>query len=78
MIEVKKNEIKDISLKIKTIVVDPEATDMGEEELLALLKEKISELNDRLPAFKRISGISLATVPFPRNGAGKLLRDFAG
>ena len=39
MIEINKNEIKDISLKIKTVVVDPEAADMGEEELLALLKK---------------------------------------
>lgn len=38
MIEIKKNETKDISLKIKTIVIDPEAVDMGEDELLALLK----------------------------------------
>lgn len=45
MIEVKKNEIKDISLKIKTIVVDPEATDMGEEELLALLKKMMDGEN---------------------------------
>ncbi len=38
MIEINKNEQKDISLKIKTVVVDPEAADMGEEELLSLLK----------------------------------------
>lgn len=39
MIEIKKNEIKDVSLKIKTIVIDPDATDMGEDEILALLKK---------------------------------------
>jgi len=38
MIEIKKNETKDISLKIKTVVIDPEAVDMGEEEMLSLLK----------------------------------------
>ena len=38
MIEINKNETKDISLKIKTVVIDPEAVDMGEEELLSLLK----------------------------------------
>ena len=45
MIEIKKNEIKDISLKIKTIVIDPEATDMGEEEILALLKKMMDGEN---------------------------------
>ena len=39
MIEINKNETKDISLKIKTVVIDPEAVDMGEEEILALLKK---------------------------------------
>lgn len=39
MIEINKNEIKNISLKIKTVVIDPEAVDMGEEEILALLKK---------------------------------------
>ena len=39
MIEINKNEIKYISLKIKTVVIDPEAVDMGEEEILALLKK---------------------------------------
>ena len=45
MIEIKKNEIKEISLKIKTIVIDPEATDMGEEEILALLKKMMDGEN---------------------------------
>ena len=39
MIEINKNEIQYISLKIKTVVIDPEAVDMGEEEILALLKK---------------------------------------
>ena len=38
MIEIKTNETKNISLKIKTVVIDPEAVDMGEEEILSLLK----------------------------------------
>ena len=45
MIELNTNEKKDISLKIKTIVVDPEATDMGEEEILALLKKMMDGEN---------------------------------
>jgi len=45
MIEIKKNEIKNISLKIKTIVVDPEAVDMGEEEILSLLKKMMDGEN---------------------------------
>ena len=38
MIEINTNEEKAISLKIKTVVIDPEAVDMGEEEILSLLK----------------------------------------
>ena len=45
MIELNTNEKKDISLKIKTIVVDPDATDMGEEEILALLKKMMDGEN---------------------------------
>ncbi len=45
MIEIKKNEIKDVSLKIKTIVIDPDATDMGEDEILALLKKMMDGEN---------------------------------
>ena len=49
-----------------------------EEEVVAKLKELVLELNRRLPTFKRISDITLAHAPFPRNSAGKLLRDFVG
>lgn len=49
--------------------------DRTSDEVLALLKEKVTELNHRLPAFKRISDVFASDTPFPRNSAGKLLRD---
>lgn len=45
-----------------------------EEEVLALLKERLTELNRRLPAFKQIGELEFSLHPFPRNAAGKLIR----
>ena len=38
MIEIKENEIKDISLKIKTIVIDSEEIEPDAEEVVSLLQ----------------------------------------
>ena len=46
----------------------------GEEEMLALLHERVEELNRRLPLFKRMHEVSLSPEPFPRNASGKLIR----
>ncbi len=38
MIEIKENEIKNISLKIKTLVIDSDEVDLGSEDIVELLK----------------------------------------
>jgi len=42
MIELKENEIKNISLKIKTVAIDSEETELSDEEMTALLCELLS------------------------------------
>ena len=76
LIYAKKNEA-DVLRLYAMLLPSPDATaDKSPEEVLALLKERVAELNHRLPTFKRISDISVVSSPFPRNGAGKLLRNF--
>lgn len=76
LIYAKKNDA-DVLRLYAMLLPSPDATaDKSPEEVLALLKEKVGELNHRLPTFKRISDISVVSSPFPRNGAGKLLRNF--
>ena len=74
-----KKDTADVLRLYATLLPTEETKDgKSDEELLALLKERVAELNHRLPAFKRISDVSLTASPLPRNGAGKLLRDFVG
>ena len=47
-----------------------------EGELLDALRMVLISVNARLPRFKQIKDVSLADAPFPRNAAGKILRDF--
>lgn len=74
-----KKDTADVLRLYATLLPTEETKDgKSDEELLALLKERVAELNHRLPSFKRISDVSLTASPLPRNGAGKLLRDFVG
>ncbi len=50
--------------------------DKSDDALRAALEGAVSDLNRRLPGFKRISKVSVTHTPFPRNAAGKLLRSF--
>lgn len=63
-------------LRLHAALLPADGCGKDAEESLALLKERVTELNRRLPAFKRISDVSVVHAPFPRNGAGKLLRNF--
>ena len=78
LVYAKKNEADILRLYALLLPADDVSAGKSEEETLALLKEKVLELNRRLPTFKQITDISLVSSPLPRNGAGKLLRDFAG
>ena len=46
------------------------------EEVEDTLRATVTLVNARLPRFKQIGDITVAKAPFPRNAAGKLLRDF--
>ncbi len=56
MIEIKENEIKDISLKIKTVVIDPEETELDDEQILSLLKKMIDSDQQGEKEFEEILG----------------------
>lgn len=78
LVYAKKNEADVLRLYALLLPTDDVSFGKSDEEVLALLREKVFELNQRLPTFKQITDISLASAPLPRNSAGKLLRDFAG